>query len=140
MDLLLDDFFGWIRFFPSSGKIRCHLVIWCMLRKPTPNLVGLATLPTSNSLPLEIGRAPKGNEKVFQPSIFIIFRCENVRNSGRVSSLPRFSYYFSLPRFHMSLVEFFHGFLGLLFMSHKSIDMWLVLVCLAMNFRIYSYN
>ena len=38
------------------------------------------TIPAS--LPLQIGlKAPKGNEKVFHPSIF---RCENVRNSGRV--------------------------------------------------------
>ena len=43
------------------------------------------TLPKTKSLSLEIGRIPKGNEKVFQPSIF---RCENVSFHGVKS--PKF--------------------------------------------------
>jgi len=34
-----------------------------------------ATLPETNSFPLNRGRLPKGNEKVFQPSIFRCFCC-----------------------------------------------------------------
>ena len=40
------------------------------------------TLTETNSSHLKIGRAPKGNEKVFQPSIF--FRCNSLV-SGRVT-------------------------------------------------------
>ena len=44
------------------------------------------TLPETNSLPLKIGRAPKGNYILFQPSIF---RCE-LLVSGRVPILEGF--------------------------------------------------
>ena len=42
------------------------------------------TLPETDGSPLKIGWVPKGNEKVYQPSIF---RCE-LLVSGRVSHLP----------------------------------------------------
>ena len=45
----------------------------------------VVTLPKTNSSPLKVGRNPKGNEKVFQPSIF---RCERLLVSGRVNQLP----------------------------------------------------
>jgi len=45
---------------------------------PIPNFMR-CTLPETNSLPLKIGRAPKGNKKVFQPSIF---RGYKIRDSG----------------------------------------------------------
>ena len=43
----------------------------------------LTTLPETNSSPLKIGRAPKGNVLIFQPSIF---RCELLVSGRLISS------------------------------------------------------
>ena len=47
----------------------------------------ISTIPKTNSSPVKIGRNPKGNEKVFQTSIF---RCENVcfREGTRSTNPP----------------------------------------------------
>ena len=53
---------------PSGGfkhAFFLHLTTWEIID----------TIPKTNSSPLKIGRNPRGNEKVFQPSIF---RGENV--------------------------------------------------------------
>ena len=49
--------FLWVSSHNSSTK-----VLWTQQKH--------TTLPETNSSPLKIGRAPKGNEKLFQPSIF----------------------------------------------------------------------
>ncbi len=59
------------------------------------------TLPENNSSPPKIGRAPKGNEKVFQPPIF---RCELLVSGSVTLHFKRTrTHHLASPRFQLSM-------------------------------------